>query len=82
MVDLVSHTLLLSTVVLDIHDVADFVVFHERGQADHALLTEFACEPVPSVSLASSGLKLSRGKNPRIARASTETRCVTHLAGV
>ena len=50
-VDLVCHALLLSTVVLDVYDVADFVVLHEGGQADHALLTVLAGESVVVVSM-------------------------------
>ena len=51
MVDLVCHTLLLSTVVLDVYDIADFVVLHEGRQADHALLAVLAGESVVVVSM-------------------------------
>ena len=50
-VDLVCHTLLLSTVVLDVYDIADFVVLHEGRQADHALLAVLAGESVVVVSM-------------------------------
>lgn len=50
-VDLVCHTLLLSTVVLDVYDVANFVVLHEGRQADHALLAVLAGESVAVVSI-------------------------------
>lgn len=50
-VDLVCHTLLLSTVVLDVYDIADFVVLHEGRQADHALLAVLAGESVVVVSI-------------------------------
>ena len=50
-VDLVCHTLLLSTVVLDVYDVADFVVLHVRREADHALLAVLAGESVVVVSM-------------------------------
>ena len=49
-VDFVRHTLLLSAVVLDVYDVADFVVFHEGGEPDHALLAVLARESVAVVS--------------------------------
>ena len=45
-VELERHTTVLRRVTLDVHDVADLVRLHVRGQVDRALLAEIAREEV------------------------------------
>lgn len=46
-IDFVRHTLLHSTISLDVHDIADLIRLHVRRQGDGSMLAELAREQVP-----------------------------------
>lgn len=49
-IDFVRHTLLHRTVSLDVHDIADLIRLHVRGQGDGSMLAELAGEQVPGAT--------------------------------